>query len=252
MTDEKLLSKDYNWKDKKIFISYNTDDYNEANHIYNMFKKKGIDCFLAKLDIEGGADWMENIYQNLVNSDVFILMLSPNFKKSSFCNQEAGIAAYMCKFEMASLIPVCIDKKESNKIQPYDLFHNIQSINYEDFSSLKEFEDLISNTSLLKNTSHERFLSIHDKRNYLDSKKNELKELRKEYEKELSLSNFHNLINEKIIFMGKSHFLPQEHTSLYEQLIYKKNKKDNLSEQISFLEKEIEKLQKDINKEREE
>ena len=167
--------------------------------------------FFSKLDIEGGDNWMENIYQNLVNSDVFILMLSPNFKESSFCNQEAGIAAYMCK--MASLIPVCIDKKESDKIQqPYDLFHNIQSINYEDFSSLKEFEDLISNTSLLKNTSHERFLSIHDKRNYLDSKKNELKELRKKYEKELSLSNFHKLINEKIIIMGESHILPQDYT----------------------------------------
>ena len=47
MTDEKLLSKDYNWKDKKIFISYNTDDYKEANYIYNMFKENGIDCFLA-------------------------------------------------------------------------------------------------------------------------------------------------------------------------------------------------------------
>lgn len=113
-----------------------------------------------------------------------------------------------------------------------------------DYSIYKEyFED----------ASPERFLSTADKRNLLDSKKNELKELRKEYEPLLSWFRDLNSWSGRIGFLSKTcAILPYQDNIYDEEKDYKKNKKNNLSKQIRFLEKEIEKLQKDITKEREE
>ena len=104
-----------------------------------------------------------------------------------------------------------------------------------------------------EDASPERFLSTADKRNLLDSKKNELKELRKEYESLLSYFRDSNSKLGKIKFLAdRLAISPLQDNILDEEINYKKNHKNNLLKQIRFLEKEIEKLQKDITKEREE
>lgn len=135
----------------KVFISYSSHDYEKAKNIYDMFSEAEIDCFLAKLDLKGGVRWNPSILQNLLNSNVFILLLSSNFSKSAWCNQESSIAFLQQELNGAIVIPVSIDGTHS-----YGIFYDVQDINYDDFNSLEGFVDLIDDESISFENAFER------------------------------------------------------------------------------------------------
>lgn len=126
----------------KVFISYSSQDYKEAKKIYNMFKCGEIDCFLAQHNLKGGNKWEPIIFQKLINSNFFILILSNNFLNSTWCNQEASIAFLQYEINDAALIPIKIDNTE-----PYGIFQGVQRVSYEDFDSLEKFVELIDTRS---------------------------------------------------------------------------------------------------------
>lgn len=126
-------------KELKVFISYSSYDYENAEKVYDMFNNVEIECFLAQIDLKGGVNWNPIILQKLKSSNLFILMLSHNFYESPWCNQEASIAFLQYDLNNAFLIPIYLDD-----LRPYGIFYDVQGINYDDFDSLEKFVELIN------------------------------------------------------------------------------------------------------------
>ncbi|MCL4378358.1 MAG: toll/interleukin-1 receptor domain-containing protein [Actinobacteria bacterium] len=80
-------------KDKiKVFISYSTIDKEIAHQVSRKLEGWGLDVFLAHEDIEVSEQWKEIILKNLYSCDVFIPIITENFKNSDWTSQEVGIA----------------------------------------------------------------------------------------------------------------------------------------------------------------
>ncbi len=79
----------------RVFISHSSKDVKYANfikqYLSNNFK---IDSFVAHSDIEPSKEWVDEILKTLMSKDcdIFIALITPNYKVSEWCNQEAGIA----------------------------------------------------------------------------------------------------------------------------------------------------------------
>lgn len=132
-----LPEQDFN--ELKAFISHSRKDYESALKVYEMLNDAEIECFLAQKDLKIGDDWISTILQKLKSSNMFILILSENFRKSEWCNHEASIAFSEYKSNDALLVPICLDNT-----MPYGIFQGIKGINFSDFNSLDEFVELIN------------------------------------------------------------------------------------------------------------
>jgi len=102
-----------------VFISYNTVDKVVAAKIKEILESFGIECFMAHEDIGVSEEWKQRILTELKEADIFIPVLSDNFRKSDWCSQEAGIAC----FRNILFIPLSLDKK--NRI-PYGFMSHRQ------------------------------------------------------------------------------------------------------------------------------
>ena len=54
--------------------------------------KHGLSVFLAHEDIDGGSDWVPKLYEEIQNSEVFIMLLTKNYHPSKYTDQETGIS----------------------------------------------------------------------------------------------------------------------------------------------------------------
>lgn len=88
-----------------VFLSYSSKDYNLAKNLKLFLEAFGIDVFLAHADIEPTKEWEEEIYKQLKECDIFIPILTNNFKESKWTDQESGIAYN----EHKKIIPIMID-----------------------------------------------------------------------------------------------------------------------------------------------
>ncbi len=80
--------------DLKVFISYSTHEKSVAAKIKGTLEYLGIKSFMAHEDIEVSEEWKQCILKELEHADIFIPILSENFRNSDWCSQEAGIAGY--------------------------------------------------------------------------------------------------------------------------------------------------------------
>lgn len=117
----------------RVFISYSSEDYEEAIRIYNIFKNANMHCFLASEEIKLGENWNERIFEELIKADVFIFLLSESYKKSFWCNQEASIGFLKRELNNSLVIPLLTDN-----IMPYGIFYSVQGTN----SKIKTLKDL--------------------------------------------------------------------------------------------------------------
>lgn len=74
----------------EVFLSYSHEDRVLAGEIARLLTKRGIDVFLAHEDIEVSEEWREEIFEHLESCIVLVALLTPNFEKSVWANQEAG------------------------------------------------------------------------------------------------------------------------------------------------------------------
>lgn len=90
-----------------LFISYSREDNltgritelkNEIEREYFNFAREELKCFFDKHEIKGMDDWRQRLLQGLKDSHLFLLILSPNYLKSSYCEWE--IVEYL-KYEYA-------------------------------------------------------------------------------------------------------------------------------------------------------
>lgn len=91
---EETINATSNKKSIKVFISYSTKDKLIGAKIKKILENYGIESFLAHNDIQVSQVWRERILKEIHEADVFIPVLSENFKESDWCSQEAGIACY--------------------------------------------------------------------------------------------------------------------------------------------------------------
>jgi hypothetical protein len=102
----------------KVFISYNSKQLNLAENIRDFLDSVSIDSFIANDDLRTGANWKKAIISELEKCELFIPLLSKEFKISDWCSQEIGIAY----IKNMGIVPVSIDDTK-----PYGFINHIQA-----------------------------------------------------------------------------------------------------------------------------
>ncbi len=74
----------------KAFISHSTKNKIEAINLSNALKKYNVNAFVAHEHIECNDDWLKTIKQKLEETDIAIALITEDFNKSAFCQQEVG------------------------------------------------------------------------------------------------------------------------------------------------------------------
>jgi hypothetical protein len=145
-------------KKPRIFLSYSSED----KEIAGIFKTKleGFDfvCFLAHDDIEPLDDWLEVIKDNLKMCEIFILLITKNFKKSDWTDQETGWALATDKF----IIPLQVD------LPPYGFINPKQGLLVK--RAMLENQNYNEKDTYILNISHKIFKLISEKNPTLKSK----------------------------------------------------------------------------------
>jgi len=104
----------------KIFLSYNSKDYELAKEIKELLENCGLNVFLAHTSIEPIKSWQDEIHRSLKECDVFIPLLTKNFKDSKWTDQESGIAFN----EGKKILSLKIDT------DPYGFLGQFQALNF--------------------------------------------------------------------------------------------------------------------------
>jgi hypothetical protein len=74
-----------------FFLAYHHDDSVLAGKVKRELEQRGSTAFLAHDDIEISKTWREEILAYLKSCQALIAVVTPNFEKSPYANQEVGI-----------------------------------------------------------------------------------------------------------------------------------------------------------------
>lgn len=82
------------WKEGyfKLFLSHLSQDKVKVHELKERLKLYGIDAFVAHDDIEPSREWQNEIELALRSMDSLAALFTPDFSKSSWCDQEIGWA----------------------------------------------------------------------------------------------------------------------------------------------------------------
>lgn len=114
---------------KTAFISYSNQNKKYCALIKDTLQEIGLDGFLAHEDINISREWAEEIFNQLKHVDIFIALLSEDFKISDYCSQEVGMALQ----RGCMIIPLSIDGTES-----YGFLNKIQSKHIRNINQMQE------------------------------------------------------------------------------------------------------------------
>ena len=76
----------------RVFISYSGKDKKMAGEIARVMKSLRMKPFLAHDDIVAGEQWKEAVRKEICECDMLVALVTPNFHKSEYTEQEAGAA----------------------------------------------------------------------------------------------------------------------------------------------------------------
>ena len=88
---------DFEVRPLKIFLSYSSADKVVVGEIKKGLESLDYEVFLAHEDIEPAEEWQDVILENLGTCDIFVPVLSQEFKDSSWTDQETGFALALGK-----------------------------------------------------------------------------------------------------------------------------------------------------------
>jgi len=147
-------------KSLRIFLSYSSDDKILAGKIKNYLEQFQISVFLAHEDIEPTLEWRGEILHNLNDCDVFLPLLTQNFIKSEWTNQEVGIAFGNDKIIISLIV----------NIRPFGFLEKDQGLRISEELSEFSYKDIIKtiskNNILKENLKNCIILSLEKARNY--------------------------------------------------------------------------------------
>jgi hypothetical protein len=77
-----------------IFISYSTKNLDFVQQLYQKLTSRGLSVWFDKQSIEGATQWRESIVTGIINSKVFLLVLSPESAASDNVRKEIDLAEH--------------------------------------------------------------------------------------------------------------------------------------------------------------
>jgi hypothetical protein len=99
---------------KRIFISHSSLDEKIVNDFVNIILQNGLginpiqDVFCTSVEglkIQSGEDFRISIKQNIISTDIVVLLLSENYKKSEICLNEMGACWVLSKRVIPIIVP---------------------------------------------------------------------------------------------------------------------------------------------------
>ena len=88
-----------------VFISYSKEDVDVATTLKTELSDLATDCFLAPVDLPAGQDSRIELAKEIKSCSVFLALISQNYCKSEYANQELGIALGSGR----RILPICLD-----------------------------------------------------------------------------------------------------------------------------------------------
>jgi len=131
----------------KTFISHLSTDKLSATNLKICLNEYAISGFVAHEDIEPSKEWMQEIERALFNMNSICAIVTPDFSKSAWCDQEVGVAIG----RNVLVIPI---RKGAD---PYGLFGKYQGIQSKGKDSKKIAEEIF------------RIISTNEKSKYIYS-----------------------------------------------------------------------------------
>jgi hypothetical protein len=101
----------------QIFVSYSSKDQNFVDNLYDELRKSGYRVWLNTESIPKSEMWYNELVKGLKETDLLILILSPDAVKSKWVKEEWKTFADLNKKVLPILHRECKIPKEINKIQ---------------------------------------------------------------------------------------------------------------------------------------
>ena len=89
----------------RVFINYSDKDVDVATTLKVKLSNLATDCFLADADLRAGKDFRIALMNEIESCSVVLALISQNYYKSEYANQELGIALGFDK----QILPICLD-----------------------------------------------------------------------------------------------------------------------------------------------
>jgi hypothetical protein len=105
-------------KSLRIFLSYTISEKELAGELKKYLERFGFDVFLAHEDIQPTVEWQDDILRNLDMADIFVAVLTKDFRNSDWTDQETGVAVAGQKF----IVPLQVNQT------PYGFINKYQSL----------------------------------------------------------------------------------------------------------------------------
>lgn len=99
---------------KQVFISYKSEEFDEANWVKTVLETNGISCWMAPMCITGGSSYAVEIPQAIRNCKVFVLILSEKSQTSKWVPREVDQAINENKIIMPFMLENCKLKDDFN------------------------------------------------------------------------------------------------------------------------------------------
>jgi len=107
-----------------LFASYSTKDIEKIKPVLNnLIQIQGVQIFFADKDLKPGDIISQQITQNIITSDIFLVFYSEFAQQSSYVQQEIGVALGQNKI----IIPLLLDKTK-----PTGMLTNIHYLDFSD------------------------------------------------------------------------------------------------------------------------
>lgn len=136
-------------KSRRLFISYRRNESTLiAIQLYEVLEKAGFDVFLDTHSIRPGEPFQEELWHRMTDSDIVILLNTPDFLGSQWTKEELAKASAMSLGVIQIIWPDCKPLSESNLFKTIQL--QTKSINYQGYLTETIIRQLISDTESLR------------------------------------------------------------------------------------------------------
>lgn len=99
---------------KDIFISYKTEEFEEANWVKSVLENNGISCWMAPESIPGGSNYAIEIPKAIRECKAFVLILSARSQASQWVSREVDRAINEGKVILPFMLENCALKDDFN------------------------------------------------------------------------------------------------------------------------------------------
>ena len=120
----------------EVFLSHSHNDKALAGKLSAFLGESEIDVFLAHENIEISTKWRSEILKHLESCDVLLALLTQNFERSSWANQEVG---YVMK-RIVPVVPLFFGKANLKRFGFLEAFQGISMI---EESPEQSFEEIL-------------------------------------------------------------------------------------------------------------